>query len=69
MPLQVDQRDAVGDVNDIYYDVARKRLYASVGDGHIDVIRHVNADTYEALARVKNGGIPGGQHVEEGCWL
>lgn len=30
--IQLDQRDTVGDLNDIYYDAARKRLYGS-GDG------------------------------------
>ena len=53
--IQLDQRDTVGDVNDIYYDAARKRLYASGGDGQIDVIRQVDADTYEPLARVNTG--------------
>lgn len=53
--IQLDQRDTVGDVNDIYYDAARKRIYASGGDGQIDVIRQVNADTYEPLEKVNSG--------------
>ena len=53
--IQLDQRDTVGDVNDIYYDAARKRVYASGGEGQIDVIRQVDADTYEPLARVNTG--------------
>ncbi len=53
--IQIDQRDTVGDVNDIYYDAARKRIYASGGDGRIDVIRQVNGDSYEPLAKVNSG--------------
>jgi DNA-binding beta-propeller fold protein YncE len=53
--VQIDERDTVGDVNDIYYDVTRKRLYVSGGDGQVDVIRQVNANTYEPLARINTG--------------
>ncbi len=53
--IQLDRRDTVGGVNGIYYDAARKRLYASGGDGRIDVIRQVDADTSEPLARVNTG--------------
>ena len=53
--IQLDQRDTVGHVNDIYYDAARKRIYASGGDGQIDVIRQVNADTYQPLTKVNSG--------------
>jgi DNA-binding beta-propeller fold protein YncE len=53
--IQIDQRDTVGDVNDIFYDPARKRIYVSGGDGQVDVIRQVDANTYEPLAKVTTG--------------
>jgi WD40 repeat protein len=50
--VQVDERETVGDVDDIFYDGARKRLYASGGNGQVDVIRQVNPNAYEPLARI-----------------
>ncbi len=41
-----------GDVDDLYYDARRKRIYASCGDGAIAVIRQINADRYEALETI-----------------
>jgi DNA-binding beta-propeller fold protein YncE len=53
--LQVDERETVGDVNDLFYDAARKRIYVSGGEGQVDVIRQVDANTYEPLAKVNTG--------------
>ena len=41
-----------GDVDDLSFDPARKRIYASCGDGAIAVIRQVDADRYESLATI-----------------
>jgi hypothetical protein len=39
--------DCVGDVDDIFYDLAAGRIYVSGGDGRIDVFRQLDADRYE----------------------
>ncbi len=41
-----------GDVDDVYFDPKRGRIYASCGDGAIAVIRRVDADKYEPLATI-----------------
>jgi DNA-binding beta-propeller fold protein YncE len=41
-----------GDVDDLSYDVRRKQIYASCGDGAIAVIRQIDADRYESLGTV-----------------
>jgi DNA-binding beta-propeller fold protein YncE len=41
-----------GDTDDLFYDAARKRLYASCGEGFLDVIRSRNADHFERIARL-----------------
>jgi hypothetical protein len=50
--VQIDERETVGDIDDIFYDAARKRLYASGGDGMVDVIRQVSPNRYEPVAKV-----------------
>jgi DNA-binding beta-propeller fold protein YncE len=46
-----------GDVDDLYHDAKRRRIYASCGDGAIAVIRQDDADRYEALATIRT--VPG----------
>ena len=41
-----------GDVDDIFYDEARHRLYAICGEGSIDVIDQIDRDTYKTSARI-----------------
>ena len=41
-----------GDIDDLFYDARRKRLYASCGEGALVVLRQIDADRYEALARL-----------------
>ncbi len=41
-----------GDVDDLYYDAGRKRIYVSCGEGAIAVIRQVDADRYKALGTI-----------------
>ncbi len=50
--LQMDQRDTVGDVDDIFYDGAHKRIYISGGDGQVDVVRQTGPDSYEPIVRI-----------------
>ncbi len=41
-----------GDVDDIFYDAARSRLYLSCGEGFIDVISQQSPDQYELRERI-----------------
>jgi DNA-binding beta-propeller fold protein YncE len=41
-----------GDVDDLSFDPARKRIFASCGDGAIAVIRQLNEDSYESLGTI-----------------
>ncbi len=41
-----------GDVDDVYFDSRRGRIYASCGDGAIAVIRQVEINKYEHLATI-----------------
>jgi DNA-binding beta-propeller fold protein YncE len=41
-----------GDVDDLWYDARRRRIYASCGDGAIAVIGQVDADHYKPLREV-----------------
>jgi DNA-binding beta-propeller fold protein YncE len=46
-----------GDVDDLYYDAKRKRLYASCGEGFLIVIRQENPDRYEAESRIATASL------------
>jgi len=41
-----------GDIDDLFYDAARHRLYASCGEGFIDVIAQLDPDRYERRERI-----------------
>jgi DNA-binding beta-propeller fold protein YncE len=41
-----------GDTDDLFYDGARRRIYASCGEGFIDVIEQRNVDDYKALEKI-----------------
>lgn len=43
---------AVGDCDDVFYDQARKRIYASGGEGAISVFGQQTPDQYKELARI-----------------
>lgn len=43
------------DIDDLFYDAKRKRLYAACGEGFLAVIRQVDADRYEALEKLSTG--------------
>jgi hypothetical protein len=42
----------VQDSDDLYYDAARKRIYAVGGEGYISVFQQQDADHYRLLARI-----------------
>lgn len=44
-----------GDIDDLFYDARRKRLYASCGEGFLAVIRQMDADRYELSAKLPTG--------------
>lgn len=48
----VEKLPAVGDCDDVFYDKARKRIYASGGEGAISVFQEDDADHYRELTRV-----------------
>ena len=48
----VQSLDAVGDCDDVFYDEARKRIYASGGEGSISVFQQKDADHYTELTRI-----------------
>lgn len=42
----------VQDSDDLYYDAARKRIYASGGEGYVSVFQQEDADHYRPLAKI-----------------
>jgi DNA-binding beta-propeller fold protein YncE len=42
----------VSDADDLYYDVARKRIYVPGGEGFISVIQQTDADHYQSSAKI-----------------
>lgn len=41
-----------GDVDDVFFDAGRHRLYVSCGEGILDVISQQDAETYKKISRV-----------------
>lgn len=48
----IQSLSAVGDCDDVFYDQARKRIYASGGEGAISVFGQETRDQYKEVARV-----------------
>ena len=48
----IQSLSAVGDRDDVFYDQARKRIYASGGEGAVSVFEQQDADHYKELARI-----------------
>lgn len=40
------------DIDDLFFDAKRKRLYAACGEGYLAVIRQIDADRYELLEKL-----------------
>jgi hypothetical protein len=49
---QTSSFDIVGDTDDLFYDVARRRLYVSGGEGYIDVFQQQDANRFTRLAHM-----------------
>lgn len=41
-----------GDIDDLFYDAPRKRLYLSCGEGFLDTIEQTAPDTYKTLSKL-----------------
>jgi hypothetical protein len=48
----VETLPAVGDCDDVFYDSARKRIYAIGGEGAISVFEQKDADHYNEIGRM-----------------
>lgn len=48
----VASQPAVGDSDDVFYDAARQRIYATGGEGFIDVFNQRDPDHYEPAGRI-----------------
>jgi DNA-binding beta-propeller fold protein YncE len=54
---------AAGDMDDLYYDDSRKRIYIPGGEGFLSVYEQRDPDHYEAIAK-----IPGAIGARTGVW-
>lgn len=50
---QVDRLELHGDCDDLFYDSARRLVYASCGEGFLDIVRQVDADHYTRQESVR----------------
>jgi len=48
----IQRLSAVGDCDDVFFDQARKRIYATGGEGAISVFEQQDADQYREIVRV-----------------
>src|SRR5215212_10309844 len=46
--------DSVGDVDDIFYDVAHKLIFVIGGEGYIELFSQRDADHYQSLGRISS---------------
>jgi DNA-binding beta-propeller fold protein YncE len=49
---EITSAPIAGDVDDMFFDAQRKKLYASCGEGYLVVIKQKDADTYEAVEKI-----------------
>lgn len=49
----IQKLSAVGDSDDVFYDAARKRIYATGGEGEISVFQQNDPDHYSELGRIQ----------------
>ena len=49
---EVGSFDIVGDTDDLFYDVARKRLYVSGGEGYIDVFQQQTGNSFARVSHM-----------------
>src|SRR5262249_29957484 len=48
----IEKLPSVGDCDDIFFDQARKRIYATGGEGAISVFEQRDPDHYKEIARI-----------------
>ena len=48
----VGSLDVAGDIDDVFYDLKAKRLYASCGEGFIDVFQQTDPNHYAVMAKI-----------------
>jgi DNA-binding beta-propeller fold protein YncE len=48
----IENLPAIGDSDDVFYDSARKRIYATGGEGGISVYQQENADHYRKITKL-----------------
>ena len=41
-----------GDIDDLFYDAPRKRLYLSCGEGFLDTVEQTTPDTYNTVSKL-----------------
>ena len=61
---RVARVDAVGDMDDLFFDAARQRLYAIGGEGFVDVFSVDAGDRYTRIAR-----LPTRPRARTGLWV
>jgi len=49
----IQKLPAVGDSDDVFYDTARKRIYATGGEGEISIFQQNDPDHYTELGRIQ----------------
>jgi DNA-binding beta-propeller fold protein YncE len=52
------------DIDDLFYDAKRERLYASCGEGFLAVLQRKGADHYEVVERVATGKLARTSHFD-----
>src|SRR5262245_51971956 len=48
----VTELECVGDTDDVFYDAKNKRVYVSGGEGFVSVFAQIDADKYQAIAKI-----------------
>ena len=51
---EIDSVPIAGDIDDVFFDAKRERIYASCGEGFLAVIRQLDADHYESLDKISD---------------
>ena len=52
---EVASFDSVGDMDDIFYDAARRLIFVIGGEGYVDVFSQQDADHYQLVSRILTG--------------
>ncbi len=66
---EVSKVDIGGDADDIFYDDANRQIYASCGEGFVDIIHQTDSDHYALMARMKTARGARTSRFEPGAML